>query len=975
MTQLAELREIATDNDHKAKEAEKQSTQSRAKASRYQGDVETLKSQRKARETFEDIGKGLLKDLEERSESDEYLQSELHRYSERMAAYGEREQKQKQVYQGLQRSYDAADAHLNQKYREEGKHNSDKAGHEQLLETRSKTIREIASRHSIRGYDHELDDDEMDAFMKKISNMSRERKSSVDKVRNETEAEVQRVQHALDRLRERKSGLIQNRKSTKERTSTTDRRIESSRSSLKKLRVDEGGAALLQSTIQELDAQLKRAKGDLTAMSQNGAGQTEDTELRSSEDKQKRLAKDLAQVTSNAGELARLDHLRKELSNSQRRLETMKGAHRERLRKLVDQDWSPSNIQSKYQNVIQSKETEFQEAKTLRDGVSRRSEQIGDRLRSLRAELNKGEKEQEQCVQDIKNKVDVEPEGYLQILQECQENRDVLKGDSDGFAAEQEFFARCLETANKDGKCRICERSFHKIDEKAKFVQKMKGLLAKQHEEIENDLQRGENELRRAKDASPSHTTWLRLHRTELPRLRGEIKNIEVERNNVLAQLDEYDQIVTNRGSAKAEMDTLSDPVKTIHDYNQQVQRFEAESQELAEKQNEAGLSRTVEDVQHELEIASERSEQLRASITKLKDEKEAARSRVKDLELDLSNARNKLITNNHDLEKKADIERQIEDLQRDSEETREAAKQLGLEITGLEPLIGEEEMKLADVKQRGFNEENSLQEKATRLLEGVNQLEITSQQIRAYVDDGGPAKLTGCRREIERLEQEKKHLQNEQTQITRELNKIQKELQNQKDNRRNTEDNIKYRLNRQKLEDIESEIASLEAANAEADLGRHAREYQYLDQQRQKFRDTAERARASMTAKDEALQGLIDEFDQFYKDAAKDFKKSHITVEVILAFLLRPVQRANAHVDDQSRNGRPEPIRYGIGQVRLPFRDSWRSSGWNMLTFSQGHHEVPRHQDGRDQSNYRGTLAKDVSRHGRRLDTDPIRQ
>ena len=925
MTQLDELRQVAKDHDIKAKEAEEQSAQSWAKASRYQGDVETLKSQRKARETIQDIVNGLLENLEERSESDEWLQSELDRYAERMMAYGERERQQKEVKEGLKRSFDAADAHLKQKYSEEGKHKSDQATHEQLLETRSKMIKEIASRHSIRGYDHELDDDDIDAFMKKISKMLREQKSSVDKVRKGTETEVQRVQHALDGLRERKSGLIQNRKSTKERTSTTERKIESLRSSLKNLRVDEGETALLESTVQELDAQLKRAKGNLTALSQNSAEQTAGVELHSSEEKQKQLAKDLAQVTSKAGELARLDHLRKELSNSQRRLETMKGAHRERLRKLVDQDWSPSNIQSKHQNVVQAKETELQEAKTLRDGVSRRSEQIGDRIRSLRAELSKGDKELERCAKDIKAKLDVEPEGYLQILQEYQENRDVLKGDSDGFAAEQEFFARCLETANKDGKCRICERPFHKIEEKAKFVQKISVLLAKQHKEIENDLQRGENELQRAKDVSLSHTTWLRLHHTELPRLRGEIKNFEGEQDNVLAKVEEYDQTVTNRERAKTEVDTLSDPVRNIHDYNQQVQRFEAESQELAEKQKEAGLSRTVEDVQHDLEIASERSGQLRARIAKLKDEKEAARSRVKDLELDLIKARNNLTTSNYDLEKKADIEGQIEELQRDSEDTREAAKQLGLQITGLEPFIGEEETKLADIKQRGLNEENSMQEKATQISNGVDRLDMMSQQIRVYVDDGGPGKLTGCRREIERLEQEKKNLQNEQTHITKELDQIQNELQSQKVIRRNTEDNIKYRLNRQKLEDIESEIASLEAANAEADLGRHEREYQYLDQQRQKFRDTAERARASMTAKHEALQGLVDEFNQFYTDAATDFKKSHITVEVILAFLARPGQKANAHVDDQSRNGGPEPIRYCLGQVKLSFRNNER--------------------------------------------------
>lgn len=901
---------------------------------------------------LETIVDGLRKGLQERSESDEWLQSELDQYSERMAAHGEREQRQREAYQGLQKGLDSAQARLKQKYNEEGRHNADKSSHEQLLKNRSKMIKDKAVRHSIRGYDHDLDDEEIETFMKKISKLLKDQKSSVDKVRSESEAEVQHVQHALYGLRERRSGFIESRKSTKERTSTNDKKIESCRFSLKRFKVDEGGAALLESTIQDLDDQLKKAKEDIKSRSWDSDMQKADLELRSSDNKQKLLAKDLAQVTAKAVELARLDHLRKELSNSQRRLETMRGAHRERLQRLISQDWSPWNLQSQFQNVVQAKENEINEAKSLRDGVSRKQQQILDRLNSLRADLAKGEKEQRECADHIRDTADIDPKGYPEALEVFQESRDVAKSDADSFAAQHLFYTQCLETANQHGVCRTCQRGFDADDEKSRFVLRLKGLLAKSQKNLENDFEKCEEELTRVKEASPSHTTWLRLHSAELPRIRVELKNLEVERNHLVDQIEEHDRLVADRQQSKADVDTLSNPVKDIHQYNQDVQRFQSETQELAAKQKDAGLSRTVEDIQRELEAVNDKSSNLRASITKLKEERDAARSRVKDLELELSNAKKDLMTSHHDLEKKADLERQIEDSQRNNEEAREAARRLGGQITELEPLIAEEETKLADVKQRGLNKEKSLLEEASRLSDSVRQLEMISEQIQTYIDNGGPGRLAGCRREVERTEQETKHLQGEQTQITKELNKIRNELQGQKETRRNIEDNIKYRSSRRELEDVESEIARLEAANAEADLEHHQRSYRHWDQQRVKLRGEAERRQASMAAKDEALQQLINDFQQLYKDAAKDFKKSHIEVEVNLA--LPPCSAHDLTLSRQpklrSKILADTPVRW-ISMVSLTIKLETFCVG--HLIILQGHHEVPRHQNGADQSDH----------------------
>ena len=258
-------------------------------------------------------------------------------------------------------------------------------------------------------------------------------------------------------------------------------------------------------------------------------------------------------------------------------------------------------------------------------------------------------------------------------------------------------------------------------------------------------------------------------------------------------------------------------------------------------------------------------------------------------IELELRGKKNDLNQSDRDLETKADLERQIEELRRNNENERENVKRLRAESSNLEPIIAQEQTKLDDVKQRGLNKETSRQEEASRLSDSVHRLETASEQIRDYVNSGGPKRLAACKREIERLEQETSQIRDEQTQVTRELNKIRAELQSQQETKRNIDDNINYRSRLRELEDVKSAIAKLEAANAEADLEHHRSTYIYWDQQKGKLRSEAQRRQVQMATKDETLQQYITEFEQFFTNASKEFKKCHIEVEVSHVILQTP--------------------------------------------------------------------------------------
>lgn len=261
--------------------------------------------------------------------------------------------------------------------------------------------------------------------------------------------------------------------------------------------------------------------------------------------------------------------------------------------------------------------------------------------------------------------------------------------------------------------------------------------------------------------------------------------------------------------------------------------------------------------------------------------DKERARSHMNTLELDLSKARNNLTTANHQLEKKAGIFAQIEDLRKVNHEHWERMKRLDEQIQSLAPQIAEEEAKSDDIKQRGASKEQELQQEATKLSDSVHKLELARQSIQAYVDAGGSDKLSRCQREIDSAQQEIGRTENEQKQVIIEINKISEQLRNHQETKRMIVENIKYRRNLRELESVKAEIAKLGAQNAEADFERYKKEASYWQHQH-KLHSTAETSKlGTMKAKDDQLMQLLDDWNTDYKDAAFKYKESHIKVEV----------------------------------------------------------------------------------------------
>lgn len=681
---------------------------------------------------------------------------------------------------------------------------------------------------------------------------------------------------------EKRSALNEGKQSAKRQSTDNDMRIGEMLSGINQIAVDEGGKALLESKIQDLQNRLRKAQDDPNTKSLGGKLQEANAELALVEERREQLGRDLAQGMEKAQERAKLDHLLQAAEDSQKSLDRMCHVHGSRLSDIVSPNWSPSSLGSQYQSVWDKKKEDVKNAEARRDEVSKRRDQVNYLLGVARDDLEKQELEQESCAAKIRTSFveETKPENYLQAMETAQNNRDTMKADLDNVAYEKDYFRRCLKSLNSRSICKTCERPI-KADEKARFEQKINRILATEEEEYQTRFDRYDKELQDARKAASSHVTWLRLSQTEIPKSRNRIKELEKESDGLLARIEEHDRTVDELEESLRDVESLSKQISTIVKYDEDTARNRSQYEELAAKYQDASNERTPQDIQRQIEARNEEFRSLKNQVTRLTAQRLASQTQIATLERELNDAKMNFVTANSQLENKARIEKQIEEARSQNRGHREAIQKLDDQLRDIQPLITEEESKLDDIENRGSKREAELQQHAVRLSDSAQQLNLLSQKLESYIAEGGPAKTAGCQREIETAQREISQIENEQKGIVVEINKLDRELNNQESNKRNIEDNIRCRRKQRDLEQINSRIVELSSQNAEADRDHFEKQSNHWSRQVMLHESAKTSKFAEMRAKNDELTRLIADWDTDYQDAGQRYREAHIKVEV----------------------------------------------------------------------------------------------
>lgn len=836
----------------------------------------------------------LKRHLVELDDSDEWLESNLEQFESKLLQYQQNEEAQKENYMEIKEQIDQARQRLGLKQAECGKFENDKANYERQLERRKRLIREIARTHNIRGYDDDLEQADIDEFMRKIRRSLRDQSQILDRAKHEAQTELREVQMTLNEIGQRKSALQESKNAARRQIASNDKEAASHQGKLNEIDVDEGVHAAIESNIEDIYSRLNSSKGRAQAASWDKEIQETNTVIRNLEDESSRLNSELIEATRMAGDLARLDHLKKELKDRERSLETMKGAHGERFTKLLSSDWQPETLEQEFQRTMAEESRLVINAENDRNGVNRELEQVEFKLKNVKKTLGQRKKELQDSIKEIRDAVDDEPEEYPEIIKQRQVQLDIARKDAEQYAGVGEYITTCLETANKAKVCRLCTRPFRNDGEFQSFKAKLEQLVKKTQMQAEDeDVRRLEEDFNTAREASTAYDSWIRLRETEIPELEKEEQQHDSRRDELLTELENCDKVVDEKAEKKRDVESLSKTVNTIVRYDGDIKSIKSQIEALSSKQQDTSATRTLEDIQDEIASAGEKSRALKKTLTKLTHDKEQARTEITTLELQLRDAKSSLDNAKFQLEKKADLLARLGECKNLNTQQREAIGKADRDIEGLTPELLKAQARYDDVSRRAEVRERELQQTISTLSDSVNQLDLANDEINSYNKRDGPGQLDRARNELQHIEGEINQLETELANITKEINKISAQLKDSENTKRQYSDNLTYRQSTRAFDAVTAEIEQLEAQNAEVDRSRFKKESERRTREHNALAAQQASKMGEMKSKDDQLMQLLADWNTDYKDAASKYKEAHIRVET-----------TKAAVDDLARYG-----------------------------------------------------------------------
>lgn len=854
--------------------------------------VNELQSKESQAEGLEHTLATLSSTLEELNETDEWLQSTLDQYQERLQQYEAEENRYKVHYAELQASTNASRQELSRKQAELGQYHAEKQTYERNIQSRVQLVRDEARSHSMRGYDGDLEETQVQEFVRRMHKLSQEKDRELDRITAVTKEELKQTQARISELENRQATRNGEKVHAGQTITANRRKIDARQLESNGIRIDEGARAALDEKYRNVQSLLERASSNWESAGWESKRKAVVARQHELQAESKQLKAELFQSNNLANERAQLEHTKKIAKESQRALDTLVSVHKPSLDSLIGGEWEPKDLDREFQIILDRKAQVVTDAKRRKDGAEKDLDKTGIKLDTARTTLNARTEEMRKCESAVLNSI-VDPEtntpltsidDYLKELEELEKERDQAREELESVKFYTDYFKKALATANTVNCCRLCERPFADKNQKTTATQKLDKLLTKYvAKDLAEELEQAELDFKKATKARSQYDHYKSLQ-AEVPKLDAEFKRLEREKASRVTDCEHEDRSLRDAESSKRDLDTLSHEVNKITRYYNEVSRHEQEIARLSSQQKISGSSMSIEEMQEQMATCDEQLRALQAKIDKISTDRENARSEIQKLELQEGSLRSQIASADSKLEKKQSLLKVIEELRESNIQMDDAIRTADKDLEALEPELAKWKAQHEDIQQRGQLKAKDVQVEKSKLAQTVNQLKLVSDSINDYIDTGGPGKLAACERAIKALEQDQEGIQKEIQQVTNKAKEIGKKIAESGHTKSSILENIRYRNVLKQLETVKREIAHLKTRNGNKDYDRFNREATNADLRYQKYLAERGPVVGAMKSKDDELTEKMAEWDTDYKNANQQYREMHVKVETTKA-------------------------------------------------------------------------------------------
>jgi len=871
------------DLNRQTNEAQEKTNEAYKKATEFHAIMATLDTKRlvagfkqSAIDDFEARGRDFIM-----RESDAQLKTMLDQYEEKAQSYDNDLNAQMAKYTELGNQLQTVERQIGHKQTEQGKYQADKDEFGRQQSQREKQVKEAARRHNIRGFDHELASEEVQDFMERLNKMKRDQIATRDRAMDENNQQYKAAQEEVNALNQKKSAHSAAKENARGNMKRIDQKTSTLQNTLDRIKVDEGARVALESRTKAIEKSLQQARAELQTANHDKQIQDLAAEIQKLDVQSAALSDELVQATDHAAETARVDNVRKSLHDNELSLDTMQGAHSDRITKTLGNDWAVETLDSVFNNVLKSQDSGLKDVEQQRDGMFREVEATATKRTALQAELNAKRTTAEECqqqVRDVLNEEDLNE--YETVVRNLETSRDVMREDSGSFAALEKYYQDCLKTMTNNNCCRLCERDFRTDKEKAAFEKKMSKLMAKAASEtVAEDLAATDEELKALKAVRSSYDTWKRLTESEIPGIEVEVRRLNTAYSDLTARLEEKDGVVAEHVASKRNVESIASTVQHIKGYVEAIVRAKEELAELSSKQSQSVVLRGLQEILNDQRSTKQESDKIRADMGTLTSDRDRVHRHIGSLDLEALEVKSKLTETAHKLQEKASLAAQIEDLRSQIKEQKDIVDKIELEGKKLGPQIAQAQAKLDDVEQRGDDQRKQLDEERAKLDSSIRDLKTAEEWINNYLDRGGEQRLARSQRDLEALQEEQGLISSDRVAMASSINQLRDQKSNHINNKDKIDQNIRYRSAKRDLVTVQAEITDLESHDAESDHQKWSAEAGKWQNKRNGLSSEQASVMGEIKSKDNQLKELLRDWNTDYKDAPHNFIEAMVKV------------------------------------------------------------------------------------------------
>ncbi len=830
--------------------------------------------------------------MDEMTESDTWLQETLAQYEERVSRLRQDHQDNISQYGEYQKDLARLRDDMSKRLAEQGKLQSDKEKYERQLESRVELIHQEAWNYSIRGFDGDLDDRQIQSFNDRMQRLLVDKKKELEHLQTENAEDLDKKAGIITELEGRKARHMQDRISAVQQNSALERRITSARQHLSTVEIDEGAKAVLDASFKDIEQRLQKTTQDLHDANLDTKIQDEKDQLQQLENESSRLARELVESSKLAESRGALDFHKKKITKKQQELEALVGSSdSSKISSMISTSWEPATLDTLFQRALQTRIDAYDETRRKRDEIVQDLKLVQGKLSSAKDKAKKRDDEIERCkttvIQALKanepgsqpNVADL-PQAISQLEEEILEEKKEIALTG----ALAKYYQECQKTLDKHNKCELCHRHFTNASEKSVIIRKIRKVLEEHNEQqAQDDIAGMEQVLGNLRAARPAGENYERLLK-EKPAQDKELRDAQEEESKVLRRLEDMDEDVRQKQEERQDLESMSKTVRDITTTHRDIEESTALVDRLTSQQQSGGMVRNGDEINELQEACKEKIRVVSTRISKLANKRQSLRDQINDLELERSEFRNKISDAVRLLEKKKELETQIQTHKEDMASQKEIVQQADKDLEAIEPQIAKAKEIRDDTLQRGRAKEKKVADERDNLASSVNQLKAIDSNIQFYIDEGGPSHLTSNEKAIQNLKKDISGIETDMNDLTARTNKLKEEISNSSGNKKNIIDNLNYRKILREIEKLQEEIGELESRNANEDYDRLDAEVKEVESWRDRL--NAERASmiGTMKAKDDELGELIVNWETHYHESAQKYRETHIKVETTKA-------------------------------------------------------------------------------------------